>query len=69
MSTYSIIRLFESHPCGIKRLTLDRRRTQGDAQAHCTDPESNSKTCSAPKNVRRTEVYGNWHDECEEESE
>jgi hypothetical protein len=67
MTEYSIIRFFDNHPCGIKRLTVERRCSLAKAQTHCTDPEASSVTCSLERNVRRTGCYGAWHDGYEEE--
>ncbi len=38
-----------------------------EVQAHCSDPETSSKTCTLPVNVRRTRLYGPWFDGYEED--
>lgn len=58
---YKIIRFyFDSGPDGdhvIRRgLTLD------EAQAHCMDPETASRTATSPEAIAHTEQYGPWFD-------
>lgn len=36
--------------------------TLEEAQAHCRDPETSSRTCAKAANVRRTERCGPWFD-------
>jgi hypothetical protein len=44
-------------PCAVKTgLTLQ------EAQAHCQDPETSSRTCKKAANVARTRKYGPWFD-------
>lgn len=62
--TYKITRgYFNEYPKEVIRTGLTLRQ----AQSHCQDPETSSKTCKLPENVRRTEVYGPWFDGYEEE--
>ena len=36
--------------------------TLEEAQAHCSDPETSSSTCTLPQNKRRTRDRGPWFD-------
>jgi hypothetical protein len=40
--------------------------TLEEAQKHCKDPETSSRTCKDPKNTTRTDNYGPWFDGYEE---
>lgn len=57
---YKIVRMYFKHPSkpvrGLRNLTLD------EAQAHCRDPETSSRTCTKPENVARTRHMGPWFD-------
>lgn len=46
----------------IKAKTIKRGLTLKEAQKHCRDPETSSKTCKKPTNKRRTALYGDWFD-------
>lgn len=60
MTLYKITRFFQaSH---IKSKTVKRDLTLKEAQKHCHDPETSSKTCKKPVNKRRTALYGDWFD-------
>ena len=41
--------------------------TLEEAQEHCKDPESSSRTCTSEAGVARTEKYGDWFDGYDEE--
>lgn len=63
MTSYKIMRLyFHGSPRTIKKnLTLE------EAKAHCSDPETSSRTCKKSVNKRRTLERGHWFDSyCEE---
>jgi hypothetical protein len=55
---YKIIRFYLN---GGKR-TIATRLTLEQAQAHCEDPETSSKTCKKYVNRKRTENKGPWFD-------
>jgi hypothetical protein len=57
---YKVQRLYMKHP-GIKR-TIKSGLSLAQAQAHCSDPETSSKTCRLARNVKRTQQYGPWFD-------
>lgn len=56
--TYKIVRMYFR---GGKR-TIKNGLTLAEAQAHCNDPETSSRTCKLARNVRRTERRGPWFD-------
>lgn len=62
---YKVVRYYAHRPNRAVRnmsgLTL------AEAQAHCTDPETSSKTCTTPKAKARTRQYGPWFDGYTEE--
>lgn len=56
---YKITRLYrDSH----RRRTIATGLTLEEAQAHCSDPETSSGTCTRPENRRRTRQHGPWFD-------
>lgn len=62
---YKIVRMY-FNDASAKRaiatgLTLD------EAQEHCKDPETSSRTCRLAKNIRRTRERGPWFDGYEEQ--
>jgi hypothetical protein len=57
---YKIVRnYFERR--GYKR-TIRTGLTLAEAQAHCRNPETSSRTCKEPANVARTRRMGAWFD-------
>lgn len=59
MTTYKIVRkYFEGHPSK----TLYTGLSLEEAQAHCSDPETSSRTCTSAKGRRRTKAKGPWFD-------
>lgn len=58
MSTYKIVRCYmNGHIRTIRRgLTLEQ------AQAHCRNPETSSRTATSPAARRRTQARGSWFD-------
>jgi hypothetical protein len=63
METYKIVRGYMQ---GGKR-TLATGLTLEEAQAHCRNPETSSRTCTKASNRRRTEHRGPWFDGYEKE--
>ena len=63
--TYRITRIYFNVP-GKKR-TIVTGLTLEEAQAHCRNTETSSRTCRQPLNVRRTERKGPWFDGYERE--
>lgn len=64
MATYKIIRrFFNPHsPVVVKKnLTLE------EAQAHCSGPETSSRTATGKNGVLRTKLHGPWFDGYTEE--
>jgi hypothetical protein len=66
MSTYRIVRFFERSDR--PKLVLSRGHTLVEAQAHCQDPETSSKTCTTDEGKRWTRAEGAWFDGFEKES-
>lgn len=57
---YHIVRHYaEAYP---NKRVIKRALTLAEAQAHCSDPETSSRTCKLPHNVRRTRRMGAWFD-------
>ena len=42
--------------------TIDTRLTLEEAQAHCSDPETSSSTCTTPQARAVTRRNGSWFD-------
>jgi hypothetical protein len=63
MTTYKIVRMYFR---GGKR-TVKSGLTLEQAQKHCNDPETSSRTCKKAANVRRTSQRGPWFDGYEKE--
>jgi hypothetical protein len=49
------------------RRTILTRLSLEQAQAHCSDPETSSSTCTKAANKRRTALRGPWFDSYTEE--
>ena len=64
MSTYKIVRFYQDYGIGdpIKTgLTLKQ------AKAHCSNPETSSKTATTPEATQTTLEHGPWFDDIREE--
>ena len=64
MQTYTIPRLFRDSP---RRTVVKKGLTLEQAQAHCSDPETSSSTCTSAEGTRRTKRSGPWFDSYSEE--
>jgi hypothetical protein len=61
---YKIVRMyFGSTP----NRTIKRNLTLEQAQAHCSDPQTSSSTCTSAVGKRRTRELGPWFDGYEEQ--
>ncbi len=58
--TYKIVRGYFNEKYA--KRTIATGLTLEEAQAHCRDPETSSRTCQKAANVRRTEQRGPWFD-------
>jgi hypothetical protein len=59
MDTYKILRCYaEGHPKEIIATGL----TLEEAQEHCNNPETSSRTCKSSEGKRRTRQKGEWFD-------
>jgi len=56
---YKIVRTYFK---GYPKRTIARGLTLEEAQAHCRDPETSSRTCKRAANIRRTKLRGPWFD-------
>ncbi len=63
MSTYKIIRKFMNHEDQI----IEDGLTMEEAQAHCKDPETSSRSAISREAIALTEKMGPWFDGYEEE--
>ena len=68
---YKIVRMFLArYSLGelVRRpRTIKRGLTLEQAQAHCHDPETSSRTCKSAKAIRYTRANGPWFDGYEQE--
>lgn len=60
METYKIVRFFQDP--NRDRETITRGLTLEQAQAHCNDPETSSRTATSEAAVERTKALGAWFD-------
>ena len=58
--TYKIVRMYFDR--NVPRRTIKRGLTLEEAQAHCSDPQTSSSTCTTSEGRRRTRQYGPWFD-------
>jgi len=52
---------------GIRRRTIKRGLTLEQARAHCSNPETSSRTATGSAEVARTRRLGDWFDGYESE--
>lgn len=60
--TYKIVRMYEDKTLRGEPNVIATGLTLEQAQTHCNDPETSSKTCKESHNVRHTRTYGKWFD-------
>lgn len=58
MIYYKIVRYYQSG----KSRTIYKNLTLEQAQEHCRNRETNSKTCTLPKYKKLTKKHGAWFD-------
>ena len=63
-STYKVIRMFRDSS---KRMIIKTGLTLEEAQKHCRDPETSSKTASGMVELALTKNFGPWFDGYESE--
>lgn len=63
---YKIVRMYFNSDRWPRR-TVKRGLTLEEAQAHCQDPDTSSKTCTTSVGRRRTAARGPWFDGYEKE--
>lgn len=60
VDTYKIVRFYRD---GSKRpVTIETGLSLEEAQAHCNDPETSSKTATSKAGKQRTRLHGPWFD-------
>lgn len=67
MTTYLIFRNYFDKARAPNRRVIARGLSLEQAQAHCQDPETSSRTCTKAAGKRRTRLYGPWFDGYQEE--
>lgn len=68
MTTYKIVRSFMVASSNMrKRRAIRTGLTLEEAQAHCRNPETSSRTATNAKAKARTKRYGPWFDSYTEE--
>lgn len=65
MTTYKVVRMFRRDD--VRSRTIKTGLTLEQAQAHCSDPETSSSTCSTSEGLQRTREMGPWFDGYDEE--
>lgn len=63
--TYMIIRTHANN--NFDPVVLERGLTLEEAQAHCKDKETSSRTCSSSEGIEYTATHGSWFDAYEQE--
>lgn len=58
-STYSVIRYYKD---GHKSKVVETGLTRKEAQEHCNDPETSSRTATSKEAEEHTAKYGEWFD-------
>ncbi len=65
--TYKIVRRYFLHDECDDRKTIETGLSLEEAQEHCSDPESSSRTCVQQEGLERTSKHGPWFDSYTEE--
>ena len=65
--SYKIVRNYFDGQRAPARRTVKRGLTLEEAQAHCRDPETSSRTCTKRAGKERTRRHGEWFDGYTEE--
>jgi len=65
MTTYCIVRSYFED--GVRNKRIKEGLTLEEAQEHCSDPETSSRTCTEDAGIEHTEKYGAWFDGFESE--
>jgi len=65
VSTYRIVRMYQNPH--LRSYVVKRGLSLEEAQAHCRDPETSSRTATGYDAQRRTMAAGPWFDGYEEE--
>ncbi len=63
---YSVVRFYQN--ANTNHRVIKRGLTLEEAQAHCGDPETSSRTCTKSSGKARTRRFGAWFDGYEEAS-
>jgi len=64
MALYNVVRFYFS--AGIRKRVMLEALTLDEAQAHCQNPETSSRTCTSKVGKQRTKRVGPWFDAYEE---
>lgn len=65
--SYKIVRNYFDRDRAPSRRVIKRGLTLQEAQTHCQDPETSSKTATSARAKARTRMYGPWFDGYDEE--
>ena len=65
MTTYCIVRSYFED--GVRNKRIREGLTLEEAQEHCSDPETSSRTYTEDAGIEHTEKYGPWFDGFESE--
>jgi hypothetical protein len=63
--SYRIVRYYQRP--NIESKTVRRGLTLEEAQEHCNDPQTSSRTCTTPAGRKRTREKGDWFEGYTEE--
>jgi hypothetical protein len=65
MTTYKIVRKYQRE--NEADVEVETGLTLLEAQTHCINPETSSRTCSSEEAQQHTQVHGHWFDAYYEE--